>query len=61
MWLISIILSMLLASKLKFGLSFNMLNAFKSVKEAVMAPRKHLKALAEPSGGEYSIMTNLTA
>jgi hypothetical protein len=27
----------------------------------VMAPRKHLKALAEPSGGEYSIMTNLTA
>jgi hypothetical protein len=51
----------MLLRKLKFGLSFNVLNTFRNIKEAVVAPRKHLKALFEPSGNEYSIQTNLTA
>jgi hypothetical protein len=41
---------MLLARRLKFGLSFNILNTFRNVKEAVTAPKKHLKAIFEPSG-----------
>lgn len=35
---------MLLANRLKFGLSFNILNTLRNIKEAVVAPRKHLKA-----------------
>lgn len=35
---------MLLARKLRFGLSFNILNTFRNLKEAVIAPRKHIKA-----------------
>jgi hypothetical protein len=52
---------MLLASKLRFGFGFNILNAVRNLKEAVIAPRKHLKAAFEPSGVEYSVQTNLTA
>lgn len=51
---------MLLARKLKFGFSFNILNAVRNLKEAVLAPKKHIKALVEPSGNEYSVQTNLT-
>ena len=35
---------MLLAQRLKFGLSFNIFGAIRNVKEAVLAPKKHLKA-----------------
>lgn len=52
---------MLLARKLKFGMSFNILNTFRNIKEAVLAPKKHLKSMFEPSGTEYSVQTNLTA
>ncbi|CAM6000711.1 unnamed protein product [Sphagnum balticum] len=50
---------MMLSNRLKFG--FNILNALRSVREAVTAPRKHLKSLFEPAGLEYSVQTNLTA
>jgi hypothetical protein len=54
-------MAMLLARKLRFGMSFNILNTLQNLKEAVVAPRKHLKSLFEPTGNEYSIQTNLTA
>jgi len=57
--LIFILVSMILARKLKFG--FNILNSFRSLKEAVLAPTKHIKSALEPSGLEYSTQTNLTA
>ena len=52
---------MLLARRLRFGMSFNIFNSLHSLKEAVIAPRKHLKSLFEPTGNEYSTQTNLTA
>lgn len=56
-----IIYCMLLTRRLRFGFGFNILNGLKNLKSAVLAPRKHLKALVEPSGIEYSVQTNLTA
>ena len=52
---------MLLARRFKFGMSFNILRTLRNVKEAVIAPRKHLKAALEPTGNEYSTQANLTA
>ena len=52
---------MLLARRLKFSMSFNILNSFRNAKEALLAPRKHFKANFEPTGKEYSRQTNLTA
>jgi uncharacterized Zn-finger protein len=52
---------MILARRLGFGFSFNILNTVRNLKEAVVAPRKHLKAYLEPSGIEHSVQTNLTA
>lgn len=52
---------MLLARRLKFGLSFNIFNSMRNLKEAVLAPKKHIKAAIESTGNEYSIQTNLTA
>lgn len=52
---------MLLAHRLKFGFSFNILNTIRNVKEAVLAPKKHIKAAIESTGNEYSQQTNLTA
>ena len=52
---------MLLARRLKFGFSYNILNTIRNMKEAVTAPKKHLKAIFEPSGLEYSTQLNLTA
>ena len=52
---------MLLAQRLKFGFSFNILNTQRNIKEAVTAPRKHLKAHLEASGVENSLQTNLTS
>jgi hypothetical protein len=52
---------MLLAHRLKSGFSFNIFNTLRNVKEAVLAPKKHIKAAIESSGNEYSQQTNLTA
>ena len=41
---------MLLARRLKFGLSFNILNSFRNAKEALLAPKKHVKAALESTG-----------
>lgn len=41
---------MLLSSRLKFGFSFNIFNLAQNVKEAVLAPKKHIKAALEPTG-----------
>ena len=42
-------------------MSFNIFNSVRNLKEAVLAPKKHLKSLFEPTGNEYSTQTNLTA
>jgi hypothetical protein len=52
---------MLLSQRLRFGLSFNIFNSIHNVKEALLAPRKHIKAAIESTGNEYSQQTNLTA
>lgn len=52
---------MLLAQKLKFAFSFNILNSIRNLKDAVTAPIKHLKIHTESSGVENSVQTNLTA
>ena len=51
---------MMLTQTLKRGFSFNILNAFRGVKEAVQAPVKHIKSFTEPTGKEYSPQTNTT-
>ena len=52
---------MLLSHRLKFDFDFNLFTGLNTLKQAVTAPIKHLKAANEPSGNEYSIQTNLTA
>lgn len=52
---------MILARRLGYGMSFNILNSLRSLKEAAIAPRKHIKSFLEPSGIEHSVQTNLTA
>ena len=39
---------------------FNILNAFKSAKNAIYAPVKHLKRHFEPTGADYNPTTNTT-
>lgn len=51
----------MLIQALRYNFSFNILNAFKGIKEAIRAPVKHLKAVSEPTGLNYSTQTNLTA
>ena len=42
------------------GSHFNLGSAWKRVQSAVIAPRKHLKRLLEPSGRDYSPLLNTT-
>ena len=56
-----IIICMLLSGRLRFNFGFNLYNSWNNIKQAIKAPKKHAKALFEPSGNEYSIQTNLTA
>jgi len=51
----------MLTKALRYNFSFNILAAFKGIKEAVTAPIKHLKSTNEPTGNNYSTQTNLTA
>ena len=50
----------MLTKTLKYKFSFNILNAFKGIKEALRAPVKHIKAQTEPAGLYYSVQTNTT-
>lgn len=50
----------MLTKVIKHNFGFNILNAFKGIKEAVTAPIKHAKALTEPTGNYYSPQTNTT-
>ena len=50
----------MLTKTLRFGFSFNILNAFRGIKEAIRAPVKHIKASLEPAGPYYSVQTNTT-
>ena len=52
---------MLLSRRLRFGFGFNLYSSWNNIKQAISAPKKHVKALLEPTGNEYSIQTNLTA
>lgn len=55
-----IIFRFMLTKTLKCSFSFNILNAFKGIKDAIRAPIKHIKAANEPAGNQYSIQTNTT-
>lgn len=50
----------MLTKALKYNFSFNILNAFKGLKNAIRAPVKHIKAANEPAGPYYSVQTNTT-
>lgn len=50
----------MLTKTLKYNFAFNILNAFKGIKEAIKAPVKHIKAATEPAGPYYSVQTNTT-
>ncbi len=50
----------MLTRTIKQAFSFNILNAFKELKDAVRAPVKHIKALTEPTGNYYNNQTNTT-
>ena len=42
------------------GSNFNLPNAWKRVRSAINAPKKHIKRLLEPSGQDYNPQTNTT-
>ena len=50
----------MITKALRYNYSFNILNAFKGIKEAVTAPVKHIKSLNEPTGSYYNPQTNTT-
>lgn len=51
----------MLTKALRYNFGFNILSAFKGIKEAIKAPIKHIKSSNEPVGINYSTQTNLTA
>ncbi len=50
----------MLTKTIKRAFSFNIMNVFNDIKQAVRAPIKHIKAQTEPSGNYYSVQTNTT-
>jgi hypothetical protein len=50
----------MLTKALRYNFSFNILSAFKGIKDALRAPVKHLKSSNEPTGIHYSTQTNIT-
>ena len=50
----------MITKAVRYNFSFNILNAFKGIKEAVTAPIKHAKLLTEPTGNYYNPQTNTT-
>jgi len=52
---------LMLTKAIKYSFGFNILNAFRGIKEAVTAPVKHVKSALEPTGQNYSVQTNTTS
>ena len=50
----------MLTKVIRQSFGFNLMNAFKGIKEAATAPIKHIKSLSEPTGNYYNPQTNTT-